>query len=151
MARKYDLNKIVNGLNDEELYTLQIMVTNKLRSNSRNNATTVSDAVVETVVAEPVKPEPVKATKNNTNPDMTPELIREGIVVHTIKDVMVSKGRRGHIVKDAEQFGGVKVWDAAIKKVDKYATIIKFSTESGAKKFMKFELEQYLKFNKSKA
>lgn len=118
------------NMSNEELYALQIKITNALRERSRLNATTP-------VVAESQPVSEVKSAKTDT--EEFGAVIRDGKTVHTAPR-FISKGQRYAVRMAVKAAGGQQVHEgevySALKAKDQYVEVWSFKTIKAAKAFM---------------
>lgn len=125
-----NLNFDINSLSSEDLYALQIKITNALRERSRSNTTTP-------VVAEPDTVSEVKSAKTDT--EEFGAVVRDGKTVHTAPR-FISKGQRYAVRQAVKSAGGTQIHEGTVydslKTNDKFVEVFEFKTIKAAKAFM---------------
>lgn len=122
------------NMSSEELYALQIKITNVLRERERSNATTPVVAEPQIETASEVKPAPKKDDTESFG-----AVIRDGKTVHTVNR-FISKGQRYAIRMAVKSAGGTQIHEGAVydslKTNDKFVECFEFKTVKAAKAFM---------------
>lgn len=130
-----NINFDLNTLNSEELYALQIKITNTLRERSRLNAT--APVVAESQTVSEAVSEVKSAAKGGTDPFGA--VIRDGKTVYTAAR-FISKGQRYAIRMAVKSAGGQQVHEGAVydslKANDKFVEVFEFKTIKAARAFM---------------